>query len=136
MTSSEDQNRHTLRDAELSMDLLRSTARIHKQIRVRAPVPSPNPQTSDLSTLLTGKPLELAKENPNPADAQTTKALLDAYHREDGWHCPRCKQVFTDPTTFAQHLIDEFNRAFAGIASQRIDAYRAATTRPPKPDKR
>jgi len=134
MTRHDDQNRHTIHDAEAALAHLNITARIHKQIGAHSPIPSPNTQSPDLSTLLTGKPLELAQENPNPADAETTKALLAVYHREDGWHCPRCEQVFTDPTTFAKHLIDEFNRAFAGIASQRIEAHRAATTKPPKPD--
>lgn len=136
MTESNNDNNKSDNNLEAALDILQTTTRLHKHSLPMPPVASPNPQSPDLSTMLTGKPLELAKSNPNPADAQATKVLLDAYHREDGWHCPRCNLVTTNPTTFAQHLIDEFNRAFADVARLRIESHRAATTRPPKPDKR
>ncbi len=61
-------------------------------------------------------------QQPNPArppaeqremDAQATQMLLDYHHQDDGWHCPRCEQVFTDPHAFADHLKIELVKSWA-----------------------
>jgi len=72
----------------------------------------------DPMSLLTGAPLTLSHDQTNQPDAQATKMLMDAYHQDDGWHCPRCEQVFTNPDEFAQHLIDEFAAGMAALAKQ------------------
>jgi len=86
----------------------------------------------DPRTMFTATPLTITHDQENKLDAQATKALLDAYQRDDGWHCPRCNQLFTDPDAFAQHIIDEANTAFANLA-KRTPQPRQPTTRPPTP---
>ena len=82
----------------------------------------------DPMTLLTGAPLTLTHDQTNQPDAQATKMLMDAYHQDDGWHCPRCDLVTTNPDEFAQHLIDEFAAGMANLAKQ-APKIRKPTTR-------
>jgi len=118
MTEKTNDNNNNNSGPEAALADLQVMARLHKQ-QVRLSSLSPLGGQSDKpQALLTGQPLKLAEGQPDPRDAQTTKALLDAYQQDDGWHCPKCGQVFTNPTTFAQHLIDELNRGLAVIASQ------------------
>ncbi|MBA7708853.1 hypothetical protein ES703_117757 [subsurface metagenome] len=83
----------------------------------------------DPATIFPPTPLTLTHDQENKLDAQATKAIMDAYQQADGWHCPRCTQIFTDPDAFAQHIIDEANAAFAELA-QRTPHLRQPTTRP------
>jgi len=64
-------------------------------------------------------------QQPNPtrtsdqqtqSDTQATQLLLDFYRQDDGWHCPRCQQVFIDPTAFAQHLQEEIRKSWAALS--------------------
>jgi len=70
----------------------------------------------DPMSLLTGAPLRLTHDQTNQPDVQATKMLMDAYHQDDGWHCPRCELVTTNADEFAQHLIDEFAAGMANLA--------------------
>lgn len=80
------------------------------------PTKFPGPgQRPDLQSTLAATRLSVAKENPSQADIQATKLLLDYYKREDGWHCPRCSQVFNDPHSFAEHIAEEFNKALESL---------------------
>lgn len=74
----------------------------------------------DPRKLFSATPIELTHDQANQPDAQATKALLNAYRQDDGWHCPRCDLVTTNPDAFAQHLIDELNTAIAALAAQNI----------------
>jgi len=67
-------------------------------------------------SMLTGAPLTLTHDQTNQPDVQATKMLLDAYHQDDGWHCPRCPYITTNADEFAQHLIDEFASGMADLA--------------------
>lgn len=118
---------------EATLADLRLMARLHKQQLGLSSLSPLGGQSDDPQALLTGQPLKLAKGQPDPRDAQTTQALLAAYQQDDGWHCPKCRQVFTEPTPFAQHLIDEFNRGLAALPKPRIDVHPPATTNPPTP---
>ncbi|GAG82339.1 unnamed protein product, partial [marine sediment metagenome] len=95
---------------EAALADLQLMASLHKQQLGLSSLPPPGPQSDAQQPPLTAQHLELAKGQPDPRDARITKALLDAYKRDDGWHCPKCGQTFTKPTPFAQHLIDELNR--------------------------
>lgn len=117
---------------DAALDGLRATARLHKHHPTLSGISPPSGQNPDPDALLTGRRLELAKENPDPADTEATKTLLATYQQPDGWHCPRCEQVFTDPTTFAQHLIEEFNRGFAASISRTATTKTPPTTPKPK----
>lgn len=118
-------------DLEAALADLRVMARLHKQQLGLSPLSPLGRQSDEPQALLTGQPLKLAEGQPDPKDAQTTRALLNAYQRDDGWHCPKCGQVFTEPTPFAQHLIDELNRGWAAIASQTTPGKPPATPQPP-----
>jgi hypothetical protein len=63
------------------------------------------------------KQLKLTHDHQNKDDAEATKLLLDTYQREDGYHCPRCDLVTTDPDAFAQHLIDELKTAITNMTT-------------------
>lgn len=131
MTEKNNENNNNDKTLEAALADLQVSARLHKQ-QVRLSSLSPlGGQSDETQALLTGQPLKLAEGQPDPRDAQITKALLDAYHQDDGWHCPKCGQVFTEPTPFAQHLIDELNRGLAAIASQTTGKQPPATTKPP-----
>jgi len=116
---------------EAALDGLRATASLHKHTPTLSALSPPGGQSPDPDALLTGRPLELAGQNQDPADAQATQLLLISYQRPDGWHCPRCQQVFTDPTIFAQHLIDEYNRGVAAFTSHSTGKQPPPTTTPP-----
>ena len=118
-------------ELDAALDGLRAAARLHKHHPNLSSLSAQGAQSPDPDALLTGRPLELATQNPDPADAQATQLLLISYQRPDGWHCPRCQQVFTDPTTFAQHLIDEYNRGVAAFASAITGKQPPDTTTPP-----
>ncbi|MBA7572286.1 hypothetical protein ES708_14065 [subsurface metagenome] len=59
--------------------------------------------------------VSICRESGHEADAAGTKALLDAYTKEDGFHCPRCGEIFTNPDKAIEHLADEINRAFLSL---------------------
>lgn len=59
--------------------------------------------------------VSVSREAGDDADAAATKALLDAYTQEDGFHCPRCGVVITNPDKAIEHLADEINQAFASL---------------------
>lgn len=86
----------------------------------------------DPATMFTATPLTLTHDQENKLDAQATKAIMDTYQQDDGWHCPRCSDLFTDPDHFAQHMIQELNAAMAELA-QRAPRPRQPTTHPPPP---
>lgn len=59
--------------------------------------------------------LKLTHDHSNKDDVEATKLLLDFYKKDDGYHCPRCDLVTTNPDAFAQHLIDELNTAITNM---------------------
>jgi len=121
-------------ELDAAADRLRITARLHKPPPNLSSLSPPDGQSPDPDALLAGRPLELAGENPDPADAQATQLLLLSYQQTDGWHCPRCQQVFTDPTIFAEHLIDEYSRGVAAFTSAITGKQPPPTTTPPTVD--
>jgi len=124
MTEKQSNQNNDESNLEAALDRLYATARLHKhQPNLPGLSPQEGGQSPDPKALLTGRPLEIARDNPNPADTAATKLLLDLYHRPDGWHCPRCQQVFTNPEIFAQHLVDEFHSA--------LQDYITTITQPP-----
>lgn len=133
MTENNKNNNIIIPGPEAALADLQLMARLHKQQLGLSSLPPPGPQSDAQQPPLTAQHLELAKGQPDPRDAQITKALLDAYKRDDGWHCPKCGQVFTKPTPFAQHLIDELNRGLSALPKPHIDAKPPATPGPTKP---
>lgn len=59
--------------------------------------------------------VSICRGSGQEADATATKALLDACTQDDGFHCPKCKVVFTNPDLFIEHLADEINQAFLSL---------------------
>lgn len=134
MTENNTENNNISPGFEAALADLWFMAQLYKQ-QARPPFPSPpDTQTDAPPPLLPGEPLKLAEGQPDPRDARITEALLNAYQRDDGWHCPKCGQVFTEPTPFAQHLIDELNRGLSTLPKPRIDAHPPATPGPTKPE--
>lgn len=59
--------------------------------------------------------LAATPEERTPQDEQATQNLLAAYQDETGYTCPLCRQHYTDPTTFLEHMITEANTLFGQI---------------------
>lgn len=59
--------------------------------------------------------VSVCRDSGQEADATATKALLEAYTKEDGFHCPRCGLVIPNPEKAIEHLADEINQAFASL---------------------
>ncbi len=59
--------------------------------------------------------INVSRGSGDEADAAATKALLVAYTKEDGFHCPRCGVVITNPEKAIEHLAEEINQAFASL---------------------
>jgi uncharacterized C2H2 Zn-finger protein len=60
-----------------------------------------------------GKPprVEVTREPKDEADILATKALIQQYTQDDGFHCPACGEVFKDPEKAVYHLAEEINKA-------------------------
>jgi len=70
-------------------------------------------------------------KNVSEADEAATRAFLDAAHQPDGWHCPRCPQVFKDPEKFLEHLTTEINKAVDALRTgSYLTAGKPAPTQP------
>ncbi|GAH69017.1 unnamed protein product [marine sediment metagenome] len=60
--------------------------------------------------------IEVSREPKDEADVAATKAFLELYTQDDGFHCPRCGVVITNPEEAVYHLADEMNKALAHIS--------------------
>lgn len=60
-----------------------------------------------------GKPPRVTptREVKDAADLAATKALLEQYTQDDGFHCPRCGVVIKNPEQAVYHLAEEINKA-------------------------
>ncbi|MBA7690158.1 hypothetical protein ES703_98682 [subsurface metagenome] len=59
--------------------------------------------------------------NPkDEADAAATKSLLEYYTQEDGFHCPRCGAVITNPDEAVYHLAEEINKSLAMLGKEAV----------------
>ena len=60
-----------------------------------------------------GKPprVSASKEGIDEADLEATRAMLQQYTQDDGFHCPRCGVVIVDPEEAIYHLAEEINKA-------------------------
>jgi len=78
------------------------------------PIP-PNPLTDT-----NGAPLRvhLTREPKNIADRTTTQALIEAYTDKDGFHCPKCGKVITNPDKAVEHLEGEINKTLDWLNKQ------------------
>jgi len=54
--------------------------------------------------------LAASPEERTAADEQATQNLLATYQDDTGYNCPYCKQHYTDPTQFLEHIITEANQ--------------------------
>jgi len=77
----------------------------------------PNPSTASQSAPLRVRPTT-APDNPGDLDA--TRALIEFYSDQDGFHCPRCHAVIQDITEAVYHLGDEINQAFAQLGKKEV----------------
>ncbi|GAH64407.1 unnamed protein product [marine sediment metagenome] len=61
------------------------------------------------------KPIRVTvtKSSEDPGDLEATRALILAYTQDDGFHCPRCGVVITNPEEAINHLAEEINKALA-----------------------
>jgi len=71
----------------------------------------PEPKLTDFK----GKPLsvEATRACKDEADIAATKGLLELYTQDDGFHCPRCGEVITNPEDAVNHMAEEINKALA-----------------------
>ncbi|MBA7664240.1 hypothetical protein ES703_72297 [subsurface metagenome] len=60
-----------------------------------------------------GKPprIEVTREPKDEADVLATKALIQQYTQDDGFHCPACGLVYKNPEEAVYHLAEEMNKA-------------------------
>jgi len=60
-----------------------------------------------------GKParVEATRDCKDEADIAATKGFLELYTQPDGFHCPRCGVVITNPEDAVYHLAEEINKA-------------------------
>ena len=67
-----------------------------------------------------GKPprVEVTRESIDDADRAATIGMLERYTQPDGFHCPRCGEVITDPEEAVYHLADEINQALDRLGGQ------------------
>jgi hypothetical protein len=59
--------------------------------------------------------VEIARDNPDAADEAATRLLFETYTDKDGFHCPACGAVITDPNKAIDHLKDEINAAITKL---------------------
>jgi hypothetical protein len=55
--------------------------------------------------------VRIGQAPPNAADETATRLLLEAYTTKDGFRCPKCGEVITDPNKAIDHLKEEINSA-------------------------
>ena len=74
----------------------------------------PTKPPTDLSAFK-GKPprVTVTKGSKDEGDGVATLALLQQYTQEDGFNCPRCGVVITNPEEAINHLAEEINKALA-----------------------
>lgn len=79
----------------------------------REPAP---PELTDFK----GKPprVEVTREPKDEADVLATKALLEQYTKPDGFHCPACGVVITNPEEAVYHLAEEINKALERLGKR------------------
>ncbi len=60
-----------------------------------------------------GKPprVSVTREPKDEADVVITKAFLQQYTQDDGFHCPACGVVIKNPEQAVYHLAEEINKA-------------------------
>lgn len=97
------------------LDKLRKEAADMRPQSVDAPKPPPATET-----LATGKsPQQLRvtvdRDSQSEQDALATKALIEAYQTKDGFKCPRCPYITTNPEDFISHIADEINKSLATL---------------------
>lgn len=74
---------------------------------------APKPKLADFK----GRPplIEVTRTAQDEADVSATKAMLELYTHEDGFHCPRCSFTTKSPEDAVNHLAEEINKAFAHL---------------------
>jgi len=60
--------------------------------------------------------VDVTREATDEADIAATKGLLELYTQPDGFHCPACGLVITNPEDAVNHLAEEINKALAHLA--------------------
>jgi len=59
--------------------------------------------------------VEFTREPKDEADISATRALIEQYTQEDGFHCPRCEVVIKDVEQAIIHLGEEINKTLAWL---------------------
>jgi len=62
--------------------------------------------------------VEVTKVPKDDADVAITNALIERYTQPDGFHCPRCGEIFTNAEKAVEHMADEINKALDLIGKQ------------------
>ena len=58
----------------------------------------------------------VTRQPDDPGDLEATRSLIQLYTHEDGFHCPRCPFITSDPDEAVNHLAEEINKALEGLA--------------------
>lgn len=76
----------------------------------------PRPRPPALSDFK-GKPLgvTVTRKPKDEADIVTTQSLIQHYTQDDGFHCPVCNAIITDPEKAVYHLGIEMNKALSRL---------------------
>jgi len=76
----------------------------------------PPPKLTDFK----GRPpcVEVTRKGTDMADMAATRGLLELFTQPDGFHCPRCGVVITNPEEAVNHLAEEINKALARLGKQ------------------
>lgn len=64
--------------------------------------------------------VSVTKTPKDPADLEATRALILAYSDQDGFHCPQCGVVITNPEEAVNHLAEEINKTLDWLEKQGI----------------
>jgi len=62
--------------------------------------------------------VRITREPKDEADRVATQALLLAYTDKDGFRCPKCGVVITNPDEAVEHLGEEINKTLDWLNSQ------------------
>lgn len=62
--------------------------------------------------------VRFTREPKDEADVIATRALIEQYTNQTGFHCPRCPFTTTDPEEAMLHMEEEINKTLAWLGNR------------------
>ena len=78
----------------------------------------PRPPTSITDFKAKLPRVRFTREPKDEADIIATKALIEQYSDQDGFHCPRCELVIKDIEEAIKHLGEEINKTLEWLGNR------------------